>query len=183
MPLAEDLPEGTIAVVAFVRPSLGRITKAELQRALVQAAAGAGREGLPKRGGRAYRRLEKTAFGELLDAVWIRGQAAEMAIAVSPRQVSRELARLLKQSFENRAEYHRFLREAHYSRRDVRERVELQMLGVRMQERISRGVDSRAEERDAFAKFAEAYSDRWRSRTFCAPPYATERCVNGPPPS
>lgn len=183
LPAAEALPPNTVAVVADVNPRRGRLTRAEFQRVLVQAAVAAGLERAPRPGERAWEKLEQRAFGEMLDAVWIRGQATEMGIGLDPRGVSRELAGLIKQAFENRAEYHRFLKEARYTRRDVRERVELQLFSRAIQERILRGVHGDAEEADAFRKFIDAYEERWRSRTVCAPDYVTDRCSNGPPPS
>ncbi len=180
--LPEKLPENTVAVVSDVPVSLGRITRAELKRSMVQRAATAGLDSIPKPGGEPYAELERFAFGELLDGVWIRGQASEMGIFVTPRQVVRERARLIRQAFKSKAGYHEFLEESHLTQRDVFERVELQLISTAIQRRIMRGADGESEMQEAFSEFVKAYGERWRARTVCAPELATDRCSNGPPP-
>lgn len=161
----------------------GVITKKELHRALVQAAAQAGLRSAPKPGRNGYGKLKKTAFGELLDNDWIRGQAAEMGIGVRPPQVARVTAAIKKQAFKDGAEYRRYLRESHYTRRDVKELVEILLLSERIQERAVAGIASEKGRQRAFDKFVAEYGERWRSRTVCAPGYLTVRCSNGPAPS
>jgi hypothetical protein len=119
---------------------------------------------------------------EMLDDAWIRGQAAEMGIGLRPRSVSRELALLKKQAFKDGAQYRRFLHEAHFTRRDVRDRVEVQMFSERIQERIVAGLTSAKAAREAFAKFVGEYEGRWRARTVCATDHVIVRCSNGPAP-
>jgi hypothetical protein len=122
-------------------------------------------------------------MGELLEDSWIRGQAAEMGIGVRPRGVARELALFKKEAFKNGAEYRRFLREAHYTRRDVKERVEILMLSERIQEKVVAGFASEKGRQKAFVKFIAEYEERWRSRTVCAAGFVTTRCSNGPAPA
>ena len=176
-----DLPANTVAIVAEVPRRTGTITKAEFHRALVQVAAQAGRKSTPKPGQGGFGKLKETALGEQLDMIWIKGQAAEMGIDVTPRQISRELALLRKQAFKSEAEYHRFLKESHYTRRDVRERVEEQLLSTAIQQRVVRGVRGEGARQKAFSEFVEAYEERWRARTVCAPEYIVSRCSNAPP--
>ena len=121
-------------------------------------------------------------MGESLESEWIRGQAAEMGIGVRPREVARALAQLKKQAFRNGAQYRRFLKKSHYTRRDVNERVEIQLFSERIQERVAAGIDSEKAVQKAFAKFVSEYKVRWRSRTVCAADYVTDLCSNGPEP-
>jgi hypothetical protein len=173
------LPANVVAQVAFVPVARGRITKREFERALLHAAAAAGRQSPPKPGGDRYERLKEDAIGELLDGVWIRGQATEMGIEATPREVSRQLASLRREAFSDKAEYRAFLREAHYTQRDVRERVEIQILSFGIMQRIGRGLGE-AEQREAFRKFVAEYAARWKARTVCAPEFVIERCSNAP---
>ena len=181
LPTPEALPGNVVAFVAHVPLSLGRLTKAEFQRALVQAAAQAGRSSAPGAHAKDYPRFADRALGERLGAIWIPGQAKEMGIGVRPREISRELAHLKKEAFKNKAQYHRFLREAHFTNRDVRERIEIQILSEKIQARVVLGL-SEAEAQKAFSRFVKEYDARWRGRTVCAPDYITERCSNGPEP-
>jgi hypothetical protein len=179
LPAPEALPADVVVFVAHVPSSLGRLTKAEFQRALVQAAAQAGRSSAPGPHAKDYPRIANRALGERVDAIWIQGQAMEMGIGVRPREISRELARLKKEAFENEAQYRRFLREAHFTDRDVRERVMLQILSEKIQVRVIFGL-SDAEAHKAFNRFVKEYATRWQGRTVCAPGYITVRCSNGP---
>jgi hypothetical protein len=54
------------------------------------------------------------------------------------------------------------------------------MLSTRIQERITAGLTGEAAKQKGFAKFVDEYTERWRSRTVCAPGYVTVRCSNGP---
>jgi hypothetical protein len=184
LPAAEELVPNTVARVSDVPDRTGTITKAEFRHGLVLAAVSAGLQRVPKPGGRRYEQLERRTLNLLLEAIWIRGQAAEMGISVTPRQVSRELTLVKKEVFRSEAEYRQFLRESRYTRRDVRERVELQMLatrvGERLQRRIEREARNKREEQEVIQEFVTEFNERWRSRTVCAPEYATERCSNGP---
>jgi hypothetical protein len=176
-----ELPANTVAIVSDVPRTAGTITKAEFHHGLVQAAAQAGRKSTPKPGGNGYGKLKEKTIGELLDMVWIKGQAAEMGVGVTPRKVSRALVRLKNQAFKSKAEYNRFLKEAHYTRRDVRERVEVQLLSTAIQLRVVRGISGEAAVRKAFSDFVDAYEERWRARTVCAPEYTIDRCSNAEP--
>jgi hypothetical protein len=185
-PPPRDLPANVVAIVAQVPDHGGEgggiMTKKEFHRALVQAAAQKELKTVPGPGRNGYGKLQDTAMGELLDDSWVRGQAAEMGIGLRPRGVTRELARLKKQAFKNGAQYRRFLREAHFTRRDVRDRVELQMFVERIQERVMGGFTNEHAGQKAFAKFVGEYEERWRARTVCSTGYVTVRCSNGPTP-
>jgi hypothetical protein len=180
------LPSNVVAIVAQVPDrgsEQGGVTTAkEFRHVLVQVAAEKGQHPTPEPGGRGYRRLQHTAMGQLLDDSWIRGQAAEMGIGLRPRGVTRELARLKKLAFKNGAQYRRFLREAHFTRRDVRDRVEVQMFSERIQVTAVAGLTSAKSKQEAFTRFVREYAERWRARTVCATGHVTVRCSNGPTP-
>jgi hypothetical protein len=186
-PPPTELPANVVAIVARVPDRGGEgggiTTKKEFHHALVQAVAQKGLKTVPEPGRNGYGKLKDAAMGELLDDSWIRGQAAEMGIGVRPREVARELEKLKRQAFKNGAQYRRFLREAHYTRRDVKENVEIQMLSERIQERVAAGISSEAGVQKAFSKFVSEYEVRWRARTVCAPEYLVDRCSNAPAPS
>ena len=173
LPSPKEIPRHTVALVSHVGPGVGRITRREFQHALAHGAA-MKRVPVPSSGERGYERLKDTALGELLDLAWIEGQAAEMGIVITSGQVSRVMARLIKQTFKDRAEYRDFLRELRFTRREVRERVRVEILTTRILEEIE--PLSRSERRE----FVGEFSRRWRERTVCAVGFATDRCSNGP---
>lgn len=186
LPDPDELPATLVAAVPAVPGPRGRITKGEFQHALLLAAVATGRGSAPKPGGAEYEKSKADALKSVLEGVWIVGQAAEWGLSVTHREVSREAARIKKESFKNGAEFREFLREAHYTRRDVNERVEIQMLSVRLQERLvgraRRETSSRSEERRVFEEFIDEFVERWRTRTICAPRYVVDRCSNAPLP-
>lgn len=180
LPSPEELAPNTVARVSDVPRRTGTITRAEFRHSLVVAAAAEGRRAIPKPGGRGYERLMRAAVNTLLEAIWIKGQASEMHIFVTRNQVSRALARLKKQSFKSAAEYRKFLRDARYTRRDVYERVELELLSTRIQQRIAIRAKSKSEEAKIFRAFLKEFISRWRGRTVCASAYVTDLCSNRP---
>ena len=181
MPAPQELPANMVAFVSVVPITTGRVTSGEFQRALEQASAAAGRASAPKPGGKGYAELRDDAIGELLDSVWIKGQAFEMGIAVTRRQVAIELAAIRRENFKEGADYRAFLKQSHFTRQDVNDRVELQLLSRRIQERVARGATGIRQAQAKFKEFVDAYLERWRARTVCAVAFVTYRCSNGPP--
>jgi hypothetical protein len=187
LPAPEELVPNTVALISDTSSRGGTITRHELRHEVVIVASQSNRRPLPRPGDRGYERLQRKALGNRLEVGWILGEAAERNISVTPQQVSRTLALIKKESFQNGAEYRRFLKEFHYTRRDVRERVEIQLLSAGLQEwlqrRISREASTEDEERPAIEAFIAEFSEKWKARTVCAPEYAIDRCSNGPPPT
>jgi hypothetical protein len=184
LPDPDELPSALVAAVPAVPGPRGRITKGEFQHALLLEAVSAGRRSAPRPEEAGYGKSKVVALRNLLEGAWIVGLAAEWGISVTHGQVSREVAKVRKESFKDGAEFRRFLKEARYTRRDVNERVEIQMLSTRLQWHLSRRIrketSSKSEEQHAFAKFIDEFEQSWRGRTVCAPDYAISRCSNGP---
>lgn len=180
LPAPEELSPDLVARVAEAPGGAGFVTQREFRRTLAQAAANRGRRRPPGPEDRGYERLKREAMNVLLDMAWVRGQAAEMNIRVTRRQVARVRARVIRESFDSAAEYRRFLRSARYSPRDIWKLLEVQILAERIQRRVTNRVRGRAATRRAFNAFLEAFEKRWRSRTVCAPEYVLARCSNSP---
>lgn len=134
-----SVPSDAVAVVEDAPDDLGTITKAEFDRALVQAAAATQVTPVPKPGDDKYEELKETALGELLDAVWLHGQAAEMGIEVTPKEIADELEKLKEQAFKTEKQYRKFLEESKFTKADVDKRVTLQILSTKIQEQIGEG--------------------------------------------
>jgi hypothetical protein len=179
-PDPDQLNPDTVALVTHVPDGNGTITQGDLDRAIDQAAAQEGQRKAPAPGEKGYDRLASTALGELLDSVWLRGQAAAMGIDVSGSQIDRELAQIKREDFKSGDSYEDFVRESHFSDEDVRVRVELQILSAEIKQRLGEEATSREGKREAFKGFVAAYMKRWRGRTACQPTLVIERCSNGP---
>ena len=135
-----SVPSGAVAIVEDAPDTpkdLGTVTEGEFQHALVQAAAAEQLKSAPKPGDKKYEELKKKALEEVFDSIWIQGQAAEMGISLTPAEIAKELAKLKKQAFKTEKQYKEFLKEAHYTKADVNQRVTLQMLSTKIQEQVT----------------------------------------------
>ncbi len=131
-----SVPSGAVAYVEDAPEDLGTITEAQFRHQLLQAAASAQIKPVPKPGDAKYDELKETALGELLDSVWLQGQAEEMGIVVSDKEVAEELKKLKSQAFKTEKQYEEFLKEAHFTQADVNQRVKIQILSTKIQEQI-----------------------------------------------
>jgi len=120
--IVEDAPEGT-----------GTISKAQLDHAIEIAAAAQQIKPVPKPGDEKYDELKEAALGELLDSIWIQGQAEEMGFSPTPAEVEKELEKLKSQAFKTEKQYREFLEESHYTQADIDQRVKLQILSQDIQ--------------------------------------------------
>lgn len=132
-----SVPSGAVAIVEDAPGDLGTVTEEEFQRALVQAAASSQVKPVPKPDDKKYDELKKTALGEIFDAIWIQGQAAEMGFSVTPEEVATELVKLKKKAFKTEKQYEEFLKEAHFTKDDVNQRVTIQILSKKIQEAVT----------------------------------------------
>lgn len=135
------VPEGAVAYVEDAPGDTGTIAQAEFDHALEQAAAQAGVQKVPKPGDAQYDELKETALNALFEGVWLRGFAEEKGIAApSEAEIDKELKKLKDESFQSPKEFRDFLKEAKYTREDVRERVELQVLSTQLQEQLQEEI-------------------------------------------
>ncbi len=88
-----SVPAGDVAIVEHVPDDIGTVSEADFKRALLQQAAQAKLKKAPKPGDDKYEELKDAALGELLDPIWIQGEAEELGISVTPKQIATELAR------------------------------------------------------------------------------------------
>jgi len=132
-----SIPSDAVAVVDEAPEGIGTVTQKDFDHAIVQAAASSGIKPVPKPGDEQYEGLKETALGELLQSIWLQGQAAEMGIEVTPKEISAELKKIKEQSFESsEKKYQEFLKESHFTEADVIDRVKLQVLSNQIQEQI-----------------------------------------------
>lgn len=132
-----SVPDGDVAIVTSVPDDIGTVSEADFKRALLQQAAQAKLKGTPKPGDDKYEELKTAALGELLDTIWIQGEAEELDISATPKQIAAELAQIKKTNFKTPAEYQKFLETSHFSKQDVLDRVKLQILSTEIQKEIS----------------------------------------------
>lgn len=132
-----SVPSGAVAVIEDAPGDLGTITEEEFQRALEQAAAQGKIKPVPKPGDPKYDELKETALGEVMDAIWIQGQAEEMGVSVTEKEIADELKKLKDKAFKTEQQYKEFLKEASFTQEDVDTRVTIQMLSEQIQTQVT----------------------------------------------
>jgi len=133
-----SVPSGDVAIVQHVPDDIATVSEADFKRALLQQAAQKKLKKIPTPGEDEYEELKSAALGELLEAIWIRGEAEELGITATPKQIAAELATIKKTSFKTEAEFQKFLATSHFSKQDVLDRVKLQIFITQIQEQISK---------------------------------------------
>jgi parvulin-like peptidyl-prolyl isomerase len=126
----------------------GTITTEEFECALQQTAGQGGLKKVPKPGDKQYEDLKNAALGDLLDMVWIQGEAADHGVSVTKSEVDAQLDQIVTQNFScpkdqdpfDCKELQQFLDSSHFSEDDVLERVKLQLLSTELQKQITDAV-------------------------------------------
>lgn len=130
-----SVPSGDVALVEGVPD--GTVSEAEFNRALLQQVAQAGLTRTPKESSTKFEELKNGALGELLDFIWIRGQAEELDLTATSKKVKEELANIKEQNFPTATAYKEFLENSKFTQADVDKRVELQVLSTAIQEKVT----------------------------------------------
>jgi parvulin-like peptidyl-prolyl isomerase len=133
-----SIPSGDIALVTNVPSEIGHISEADYKKSLLQQQAQSGAKKAPKAGSKKAEELHKAAIGELLNAAWIFGEAEELGIELTKKEVETELAKVKKESFKTEKAFQEFLKEDHFTEEEVQKRIELQLISTKIQEKITK---------------------------------------------
>ena len=166
-----SVPAGDVALVEGVPSSLGHVSEAQYKRSFLQSAAQAGLKKLPKPGEKQYEELKKTALGSLFDTIWIQGEAEELGITATPKQVATQLAQIKKQNFKTEAEYKKFLKTSHFTQADVDNRVKLQILSTQIQQQIAKAAPTPSSSQ------VQQYYEAAKATQFTTPPSRDVRLI------
>lgn len=130
-----SVPSGDVVHVSDVPDEFANVSEAELKRAVLRQASEESKA--PKPGSDKYDELQEKALTELIEGIWIRGEAEELDLSVTEKQVEEELAAIKKQSFPTKAAFEEFLEKSNFTVEEVNELVELQVLVKEIQEQIN----------------------------------------------
>jgi parvulin-like peptidyl-prolyl isomerase len=134
----KSVPSGDIALVTSVPSEIGHISEAAYKTSLLQQQAQSGAKKPPKAGSKKAEELHSAAIGELLNKAWIFGEAEELGIELTKKEVETELAKVKKESFKTEKAFQEFLKEDHFTEKEVQERIELQLISTKIQEKITK---------------------------------------------
>jgi parvulin-like peptidyl-prolyl isomerase len=132
-----SVPSGDVAKVEDVPDEIASVSQKEFDHAMEQQVAQAKLKKAPAPDSKKFEEMKEAALGELLDQIWIRGQAEELGITITDKQVEEELAQIKKQSFPSKGAFEKFLKESKFTKEDVNDRVELQVLSTAIQEQVN----------------------------------------------
>lgn len=130
-----SVPSGDVAHISDVPDEFANISEAELKRSILRQAAEEPK--VPKPGSDKYEELQEKALTELIEGIWIRGEAEELDLSVTEKQVEEELSAIKEQSFPTKAAFEEFLEKSKFTVEEVNELVELQVLVKEIQEKIN----------------------------------------------
>lgn len=173
-----QVPAGAVAVVSHVPADQGEITLDELRHSIDQLAAQQKLPSAPKPGDPRYKKISEEALGELLEGVWLEGEAAELGLSAPAREVEVEEEKVRDQNFKTEDQWHRFLAESKLTPEDVDRRVKLQLLSQKIQYEIENGGGGKAEKQQRFKAYVTGFQEKWKKRTLCRADFANERCSN-----
>ncbi len=163
---APSVPSGDAAIIKGVPSDAGSVTEAEVKRGTGQQIAATTSESKqkpPKPGSKRYEEARNAAFSEILDQIWIKGQAEELGITVTPKQIETELKTIKKTNFPTEKAFEEFLQKSHFTQDDVDARVELQILSSEIQERVQ------AQSEPASAAEIKVYYEKEKATQFTTP--------------
>lgn len=162
---------GDVAVVEGVPSEIGTITEADFKKALAQGAAKQQMQKVPKPGEPQYKELKEATLGELLTKVWLQGQAEEMGISATDKEVSNKVKELETRQFKSKAEYQKTLKQFHYTKTDVEELLKIEILSQKIQEKFAKGASAPSEGE------AKDYYEAAKGTQYVQPPSRDVRMV------
>jgi parvulin-like peptidyl-prolyl isomerase len=131
-----SVASGDAVHISDVPSDVGDIGEDKVKQAIDRQLSGKGKKA-PKPGSKKYEEAKEAALTEQIEGVWIRGQAEEMGLSATEKQVEDELAAIKKQNFPTEGAYKKFLKESNFTQDEVNELVELQIFTKEIQEKIS----------------------------------------------
>ncbi|MGN6201815.1 MAG: peptidyl-prolyl cis-trans isomerase [Solirubrobacterales bacterium] len=132
-----SVPSGDVVKVQDVPDELATVSQKDFDRAFAQQIKAAKLKKRPAEGSKKFEEVKEATLTELIEGIWLRGQAEEMGITITDKQVEEELAQIKKSSFPTPGSYDKFLKESGLSQEDVDDRVELQVVINAIQEKVN----------------------------------------------
>ncbi|HEX5928810.1 MAG TPA: peptidyl-prolyl cis-trans isomerase [Solirubrobacterales bacterium] len=132
-----SVPSGDVALVEDGPEGANTVSERELKRAVLQRASQEGLKEPLKPGDEKFDEFQEAAMAELLEGIWIQGQAEELGIEPTQKQIDTELEQIKQQNFKGEAEFQEFVKNAGFTKEDILYRVKLQLLTTQIQEQIT----------------------------------------------
>lgn len=115
-------------------------------------------------------------MGFLVSSDWVIGEAQDLKVHLSERDVRRAFDRISHEQFPRRRELMAFLRSSGETIADLLFRERVDLLSEKIQKRVIAGHHSAAARQQAFTKFIRAFPVKWKAQTYCVQAYAVPDC-------
>lgn len=155
-----SVPDGDVALVEDVPNDLGNISQKDYDVAFLQAWKRGGLQEAPARKDAQYDQIKEAAMNDLLDQAWLTGEAAELGVTASDREVENQFKSIRNDQFPNEAAYEKFLKDSGFTNEQVLDRVKLQVLSTKIEEKIRDDVPQPTD-----AEIEQAYQDAVQTYT------------------
>jgi parvulin-like peptidyl-prolyl isomerase len=151
------VPSGDVAVVEDLPDDVGEVSQEEFDRAFARQMAEGKLKKEPEPGSKKFEEMKEAALNELLEQIWLQGEAEELDVSVTDKQVEDQLATIKKQEFGSEQAFQKFLKESKFTPEEVNDLVRLQLLSTQIQEAInSRAPKPSKEEVESFYEAEKA---------------------------
>jgi hypothetical protein len=127
--------------------------------------------------------LRAQVAGVLISFRWLRGEAAERGIEVNRGEVTRAFRRQRREVFPRRRDFRKFLRDSGQTVRDIRSRIQADLLSTRIRRQVTAGAATPEEQQQRLDEFVVEFRRKWRARTVCRDPWVTPDCGGQAPRS
>ncbi|KAB2867283.1 MAG: hypothetical protein F9K43_14555, partial [Bauldia sp.] len=135
-----SVPSGDIALVEDVPDGFGDITKDEYDRTFLQTWNRGGLKEAPEPGDNQYEQIKEAAINDLLDLAGLAGEAAELGVTATEREIDNEFETIRQDQFPDDASYEKFLKDSNFTNEEVLDRVRLQVLSRKIEDQITSDV-------------------------------------------
>jgi foldase protein PrsA len=86
-----------------------------------------------------YQSLSQQVMQFLISAQWIQGEASDLGVHVSDKDVQKEFQKQKAQSFPREADYQSFLKSSGMTQKDIFLRVKLDLLSNKIRDKVTKG--------------------------------------------
>jgi hypothetical protein len=122
-----------------------------------------------------YAELQEGTVHTLINADWVRGEAANEGIQVSDAEVLARFNQIKHQQFPKDANYQKFLATTHQSTADILFNLKTQLLVAKLDQKTTQGKTGKAAQ-TALNSTVASFEAKWKARTSCSPAYVIKDC-------
>jgi hypothetical protein len=122
-----------------------------------------------------YAELREGTIETLINADWVRGEAAGEGVHVSDAEVLKQFNQIKQQQFHKQADFQKFLLTTHQSTADILFSLKTQALAAKLQQKAAQGKSGKAAE-TAISNSVLSFTKKWKARTSCSAGYVVKDC-------